>query len=230
MRIRTFTAAQPGGLRRRATRPARPAHADDTPPRSTIVTVTATRLPTDRRRCAGRPRHRRGRDRGPQAAGLAADILTTVPGRQPHSRGRLRRRHLGAHPRRLARQDPGADRRRAGERPGHADGAFDFSGLDLADIDRIEVLSGPQGSLWGSSAIGGVIAFTTREARRPGGRASRAARSAAGARLGSAAGAASDDHALSAAVSASAPTASRQADAADGNTEDDGFETWTSGR
>ncbi len=43
------------------------------------------------------------------------------------------------------------------------EGGFDFSGLDLSDISRIEVLTGPQGSLWGSDAIGGVIAFTTRE-------------------------------------------------------------------
>ena len=42
-------------------------------------------------------------------------------------------------------------------------GGFDFAGFDLADIDRIEVLSGPQSSLWGSDAIGGVIAFTSRE-------------------------------------------------------------------
>ncbi|MCP6193461.1 TonB-dependent receptor plug domain-containing protein, partial [Klebsiella pneumoniae] len=42
-------------------------------------------------------------------------------------------------------------------------GAYDFSGFELGDIDRIEVLSGPQSSLWGSDAIGGVIAFTTRE-------------------------------------------------------------------
>ncbi|MDO1559049.1 TonB-dependent receptor [Brevundimonas sp. 2R-24] len=42
-------------------------------------------------------------------------------------------------------------------------GGFDFAGLDLGDVRRIEVLSGPQSSLWGSDAIGGVIAFTTRE-------------------------------------------------------------------
>jgi vitamin B12 transporter len=50
--------------------------------------------------------------------------------------------------------------------PSQPAGSFDFSGLDLADVTRIEVLSGPQASLWGSDAIGGVIAFTTAE---PGG-------------------------------------------------------------
>ena len=42
-------------------------------------------------------------------------------------------------------------------------GGFDFGSFDLGDISRIEVLTGPQGALWGSDAIGGVIAFTTRE-------------------------------------------------------------------
>ena len=47
--------------------------------------------------------------------------------------------------------------------PSQPAGGFDFTGFDLGDIERIEVLSGPQSSLWGSDAIGGVIAFTTRE-------------------------------------------------------------------
>ncbi|HEY9219690.1 MAG TPA: TonB-dependent receptor plug domain-containing protein, partial [Phenylobacterium sp.] len=47
--------------------------------------------------------------------------------------------------------------------PADPSGAFDFGALQLADIERVEVLSGPQGSLWGSDAIGGVIAFQSRE-------------------------------------------------------------------
>ncbi|HUO11406.1 MAG TPA: TonB-dependent receptor, partial [Caulobacteraceae bacterium] len=47
--------------------------------------------------------------------------------------------------------------------PSDPNGAYDFSNLDLADVQRIEILQGPQSSLWGSDAIGGVIAFTTRE-------------------------------------------------------------------
>jgi vitamin B12 transporter len=46
--------------------------------------------------------------------------------------------------------------------PSQPTGGYDFAGLDLADVERVEILSGPQGSLWGSDAIGGVIAFTTR--------------------------------------------------------------------
>ena len=47
--------------------------------------------------------------------------------------------------------------------PSQPAGGFDFAGFDLTDVERIETLSGPQSSLWGSDAIGGVIAFTSRE-------------------------------------------------------------------
>ncbi len=43
------------------------------------------------------------------------------------------------------------------------EGGFDFGSFDLGDVERIEVLTGPQGAIWGSNAIGGVIAITTRE-------------------------------------------------------------------
>ncbi len=36
-----------------------------------------------------------------------------------------------------------------------------FGGADLAGIDRVEVLRGPQSTLYGSSAMGGVISLTT---------------------------------------------------------------------
>ncbi|RAK59739.1 TonB-dependent receptor [Phenylobacterium hankyongense] len=47
--------------------------------------------------------------------------------------------------------------------PADPNGTFDPSAVQAADLERVEVLSGPQGSLWGSEAIGGVVAFTTRE-------------------------------------------------------------------
>jgi vitamin B12 transporter len=47
--------------------------------------------------------------------------------------------------------------------PADPNGTFDPSQIQTSDLAKVEVLSGPQGSLWGSEAIGGVIAFTTRE-------------------------------------------------------------------
>lgn len=41
-------------------------------------------------------------------------------------------------------------------------GNFDFGGLSLSNIDRIEVLRGEQSALWGSNAMGGVVYITTK--------------------------------------------------------------------
>ncbi|RKT35030.1 vitamin B12 transporter [Roseovarius halotolerans] len=47
-------------------------------------------------------------------------------------------------------------------------GAYDFSGLLATDIERIEVIRGPQSALYGSQAMGGVISITTKRAEEPG--------------------------------------------------------------
>jgi len=44
-------------------------------------------------------------------------------------------------------------------------GGYDFSALRADDVDRIEVLRGPQSTLYGSEAIGGVISILTRRGR-----------------------------------------------------------------
>jgi vitamin B12 transporter len=48
-----------------------------------------------------------------------------------------------------------------------ADGAFDFSNLSADDVQRIEVLRGPQSGLYGNGALGGVINITTTGGRGP---------------------------------------------------------------
>ncbi|WP_300380743.1 TonB-dependent siderophore receptor [Henriciella sp.] len=42
-------------------------------------------------------------------------------------------------------------------------GGYNFARLDTANIARIEVLKGPQSTLWGTDAIGGVVSITTKQ-------------------------------------------------------------------
>jgi vitamin B12 transporter len=48
--------------------------------------------------------------------------------------------------------------------PSAIDGSFDFGNLSLSNIERIEILRGPQSALYGSDAMGGVINIITRYA------------------------------------------------------------------
>ncbi|MCV6547159.1 MAG: TonB-dependent receptor [Cohaesibacter sp.] len=47
-------------------------------------------------------------------------------------------------------------------------GEYDFGSLQVADIERIEVLRGPQSALYGSNAMAGVIHIITKDGRREG--------------------------------------------------------------
>ena len=202
-----------------------PALADDADQLSEVV-VTATRLPAvvaetpGARVIDGETIERRG-------AVFAADILADVPGlsvtRTGAFGGAAQVRMRGANPGKTLVLVDGAPI----NDPSDISGGYDFGAFELADIDRIEVLSGPQSSLWGSDAIGGVIAFTTREI--DGLRAELEAGSLATARGRFSLGAASEAYAVSAYVSRFETDGVSAAEAADGNSERDGLRNTTAG-
>ncbi len=206
--------------------PAWAAAADD--PATTLpeVVVTATRLPaivadTPGARVIDRPAlDQRG-------AVFAADILSDVPGlsvvRSGAFGGVAQVRMRGAAPGKtlvLVDGVPVND-------PAEINGAFDFSGFDLSDVERIEVLSGPQSSLWGSDAIGGVIAFTTRDL--DGLAAELEAGSFKTVRGRLAAGVSTEGYGFGAWVSRFRTDGISAADEADGNREADGFASTAAG-
>ncbi len=51
--------------------------------------------------------------------------------------------------------------------PAAPGGGYDFARLDVEHIERIEILKGPQSVFWGSDAIGGVVAITTKRGAEP---------------------------------------------------------------
>jgi vitamin B12 transporter len=116
--------------------------------------------------------------------------------------------------------------------PSSPSGGFDLSTYDLADVARVEVLHGPQSTLWGSDAVGGVIAILT---KRPGKGVGWAGFAEAGSfdtyRAGASVSGGADraDGRLSAVWQTSDGIS--KADARDGNTEADGFRSFSlSGR
>ncbi|HZW17130.1 MAG TPA: TonB-dependent receptor [Brevundimonas sp.] len=190
------------------------------------VVVTATRLPAIVADTPGaRVIDRQTIDQ--RGAVFAADVLTDVPGlsvvRSGAFGGVAQVRVRGAAPGKtlvLIDGVPVND-------PAEVNGAFDFSGLELSDIERIEVLSGPQSSLWGSDAIGGVIAFTTRELDGLAAAAEAGSFDTVRGRL--AAGVSAGRYGFGAWVSHFDTDGISAADAADGNPEVDGFTSTTAG-
>lgn len=204
---------------------AAPAFADEATQLDEVV-VTATRLPAIVAETPG-ARVIDSRIIEQRGAVFAADILSDVPGlsvtRTGAFGGIAQVRMRGATPGKTLVLVDGAPVNDAAE----PNGAYDFSSFELADIDRIEVLSGPQSSLWGSDAIGGVISFTTREI--DGVRAEAEAGSFDTARGRLSAGVANETYAFSAYASRFQTDGISAADKADGNPEADGFRSTTLG-
>lgn len=111
-------------------------------------------------------------------------------------------------------------------------GGFNFARLDTESIERIEILKGPQSTLWGTDAIGGVVSITT---KRPedgfGGTAFGEFGSFNTFRGGASVNAANDTGDFRLALTGTTTDGISKADEDNGNTEDDGFDSYTfSGR
>ena len=126
------------------------------------VIVTAARLPTDPKVITGAHVIDRAEIEARNLP-FAADLLSTIPGVGVARTGAFG--GTGA----IRIRGASADKTLVlvdGVPVGDASdpsGTYDVGALQTADLERVEVLSGPQGSLWGSEAIGGVVSFTTRD-------------------------------------------------------------------
>jgi vitamin B12 transporter len=185
------------------------------------VVVTATRLPSPLEVTPG-ARVVTEAEIEARGAVFATDVLETIPGINVNRNGAFggvsyARQRGQTNDKTLVLIDgvPVND-------PSQPTGGFDFSAFDLADIARVEVLSGPQGSLWGSDAIGGVISFTTREL--DGLRGELEAGSFGTVRGSAAAGRATEAYAVGLSLSGLSTDGISKAE---NGTEDDGFETRT---
>lgn len=151
------------------------ARAADPPPtkdkEAETVVVTGTRTPENVQRATVKTDVVTREEADRRGATSVADALATQPGLQvnPGSYG-----FLGGV---SAIQIQGFDRDRVliledGERVvGDVGGAIDLAAIPTADLDRIEVVTGPTSSLYGSAAIGGVVNVITAPPRSPGLRA-----------------------------------------------------------
>ena len=185
------------------------------------VIITATRLPTVPKVVTGARVIDRAEIEARNVA-FAADLLSTVPGVGVARTGAfggvtaIRLRGASADKTLVLIDGVPVDD------PSDPNGAFDASSLQTGDLERVEILAGPQSSLWGSEAIGGVVAFTTREL--DGVRANLEGGSFSTVRGFAGVGTATDRYAVNASLTGFRTDGISKADT---GTEDDGFATFT---
>ena len=142
------------------------AHAADNPELQTIV-ITATRLPTPKLKVASSVTVITAADIAAEQERTLTDVLQDVPGLNvvqvggPGGQTSLFIRGTNSNHTKVIRR-----RHRLGD-PSNSTAAFDVGQLLTPDIERVEVLRGPQSGLYGADAIGGVINVITKSGSGP---------------------------------------------------------------
>lgn len=144
------------------------ARAEEPKDKDKDVVVTGTRTPENAQRATVKTDVVTRAEADRRGATNVAEALATQPGLNvnPGSYG-----FLGGV---SALQIQGFDRDRVliledGERVvGDVGGAVDLSSIPTADLERIEIVTGPSSSLYGSAALGGVVNIITAPPRRAG--------------------------------------------------------------
>lgn len=131
------------------------------------VVVSATRLPTPTEEVASTVTVVTGEEIQRRQLRTLADVLLAVPGlyvAQSGGAGKSARVFMrGTEARHTLVLIDGIEI----QDPSSPDGAFEFQHLTTDDIERVEVLRGPQSTLYGSDAIGGVINIITKRGKGP---------------------------------------------------------------
>ena len=131
------------------------------------VVVSATRLATPAEEVASTVTTVTGEEIQRRQLRTMADVLRTVPGlyvAQSGGMGKSARVFMrGTESRHTLVLIDGIEI----QDPSSPDGAFEFQHMTTDDVERVEILRGPQSTLYGSDAIGGVINIITRRGKGP---------------------------------------------------------------
>ena len=130
-----------------------------------VLVITATRIPTDLSRTGSSISVIPSQEIERSGAKGLTEVLQAVPGLYIHDQGGIGSAATAT----LRGASPGQtlvllDGIPIGDTTG-TDTTLDFGGIATTDIERIEVLRGPQTALYGSNAMGGVINIITRKGK-----------------------------------------------------------------